>query len=160
MNYRIVFSIELIGVIDRSRVIAALADNPLFFARFHVALEGTIIVANHATDWVKETIADVVSAGFDEAGSFDVVHDKRLAIRSDTLEHLSVELAILLSRIVPILILERQVVIEEIVARDELSTVPLGDISTLYIERAASVISKTVSELRRQVMLGKLTPLG
>ena len=159
MNYRIVVSIELIGVIDRSRVIAALADNPLFFARFHVALEGTIIVANHATDWVKETIADVVSAGFDEAGSLDVVHDKRLAIGSDTLEHFSVELAILLSRIVPILILERKVVVEEIVARDELSTVPLGDISTLYIVRRNS-ISKTVSELRSQVIFGKLTPLG
>ena len=80
---------------------------------------------------VKEAVTDIVSTRWNQTRALNVVDDESFAVGSDALQDFSVKTPILLCAVVPVLILEGQVVVEEVVARDELSTVPLRNISAL-----------------------------
>ena len=127
----VILAIQLRGVVHLTRVISALAEDPLLLSSFHVPLEGAIIVANHLLDRVVEAIADVVSACWNQARSLNIVNDEGFAVGADTLEHLCVEAAILLCAVCPLFVLIGQVIVEEVASLDELATVPLGNISSL-----------------------------
>lgn len=116
MDDGIIFTIEVLLVL--SWVIAALANDPLFFAWLHISFERAIVVTNHALDRIIETIADIIGSCRDQTWSLNIVHDQSLAIWANTLKHLSVEAAVALRTVLPVLVLEWQVVIEEVVARN------------------------------------------
>ena len=80
---------------------------------------------------IKEAISDVIGACRYKARTFDIVDDERFSIGADALQDLGVEATVLLSAVVPVIRLEWQVIVEEVVTRDELSTVPLGNVATL-----------------------------
>ena len=112
----VILSSEFIRVCVLVRVIPALTDDPLLFAGLHVALEAAIVVADHAAHRVEKAIADVVGARWDQPGALNVVHEQRLAVRSDALEHFSVEASVTLGRIIPICLLEGQIVVEKVIS--------------------------------------------
>ena len=112
-------------------IITAFAHDPFLFADLHVSLEGSIIIANHALKRIVKTVTDIVCARWNQAGTFDIVYDERFALGTDAFQDLCVEATIFLCAVSPILVLEWQVIIEEIIARYELASVPFCDISTL-----------------------------
>ena len=128
------------GAIERLRVLVALwvitafADDPFLFANLHVSLEGSVVITNHALQGIIKTVADVVRASWNQAWTLDVVDDEGFALRTNALQHLCVEATVLLCAVGPVLVLVWQVVIEEIVARNELATIPFCDISTLKLD--------------------------
>ena len=133
LNNGIRFSIKLLLVL--SWVIAALADNSFFLTRFHVSFERAIVVANHAFDWIVKSIANIVCRRRDETWSLDVIDDKSFAIWADTLENFGVEATISLGAVLPVFVLEGQIIVEEIVAGYEFATVPFRDVFTLKIAK-------------------------
>ena len=112
-------------------VITAFAHDPFLFADLHVSFKGSIIIANHALKRIIKTVTDIVCARWDQAWAFDIVYDERLAFRTDAFQYLCVEASIFLCAVSPVLVLIWQVVIEEIIARYELASIPFCDISTL-----------------------------
>ena len=121
-----------VGVISEfTRLISALFSDPLLLARQQVPLELTIVSADDALGGIVETVADIIRALVNRHGSVHLVAEQREAIGTQTLQLLSVETPILDRAVVPFLVLELQVVVEEVLALDELSTVPLGNILTL-----------------------------
>ena len=131
LNNAVVLAVQLSWVLHLTWVISALAQDPLLLASFHVPFEGAVIVANHLLDRVIETIANVVCTRGNKAWSLDVIDDESFAVGANTLEHLSVEAAILLCAVGPFFVLIRQVVVEEIAALDKLATIPFGNVPSL-----------------------------
>ena len=121
-------------IIVDSWVVTALVENPLFFTWSEFSLELTIILANHALQRVIVAISEVICAFRNSLRSLDVIRDECKSIRTETFENLSVETSILLCRIGPVLVLEFEVVIEEVVAFNELSSVPLCDVTSLITD--------------------------
>ena len=97
-------------------VITAFANDPFLFANLHVSLERSIIIANHAFKRIIKTVTDIVCARRNQARTLDIVDDERLALGTDAFQHLCVEASVFLCAVCPILVLEWQVVIEEIIA--------------------------------------------
>ena len=115
-------------------VVTALVENPLFLAWSEFSLELTIVLADHALQRVVVAITEVICALWDSLRSLDVIGNKCQSIWTETFENLSVEASILLCRIGPVLVLEFEVVIEEVVAFNELSSVPFGDVTPLITD--------------------------
>jgi len=118
-------------VIVDAWVVTALVENPLFFAWSKFSFELTVVLADHALQWIIVTITEVVCSLRNSLWSLNVVRDQSQSIWAETLENLSVETSVLLSRVGPVLVFEFEVVIEEVVSFDELSFVPFGDVTAL-----------------------------
>lgn len=121
------------GVVFKfTRLVGAFIDDPLLFLNGDLTLLLACVVADYSFGRVVVAISHVVSALRNTHGSFLTVNEKRFASRSHTVfNNFSVESAIVSLRVGPLLILELQGVVEEILAFDELSTVPLGDVASL-----------------------------
>ena len=123
-------------------VVSAFADDPLLLTRLHIPLEGAVVVANHTLDWIVKSIANIVCSGGNQTWTFNVVDDEGLALRANTLQHLSVETTITLCAILPIFVLKWQIIIEEVVAGYKLPFIPFGDISTLKIAKVSKKLDQ------------------
>lgn len=81
--------------------------------------ELAVILANNPLDRVVEAISDIVGAFRDLLRTVNLVGHQRFAVRAEIVRaHLSVEAAILEGAVVPVLVLELQVVVEEVVPLD------------------------------------------
>ena len=97
-----------------------------------VTLEFSIVLANDPLSWIIVTISNIVGSLGYALWSIDVVANQSLSIWSETFEDLSVVPPILYGAVVPLFIFELQVIVEEVLALNELAAVPLGDIFTLW----------------------------
>lgn len=123
-------------------VVATLLYNPFFFADVQLSQELAVILANNPLNRVVEAVSNIVGAFRDLLRTFRVVGHQRFAVGPEVVRaHLSVEAAVLAGAVVPVLVLELQVVVKEVVSLDELAAVPLGHITSLI---------KRVSYKRRQ----------
>lgn len=118
-------------VIVDARVVTALVEDPLFFAGSKLSLELPVVLADHALEWIIVAVPKVIGSLRDSLRSLNVVRDQSQAIWTETLEDFSVETSVLLGRVGPVLVFELEVVIEEVVAFNELTFVPLGDVTAL-----------------------------
>lgn len=112
-------------------VVSALLSDPLLLPGLEVTLELTIVLAYDPLGRVVETITDIVSAFRDMLEAINVVANECFAIRPESLHLLGVESPILNGTVVPLLVLELQVIVEEVFSGDELAPVPLGNIAAL-----------------------------
>ena len=114
-------------------IISTLVENPLFFTWRQFSLELTVISANHPLQWIIVAISEVISSFRNSLGSLDIVRDKSQTVWTKTFENLSVETSIFVCGIAPILVLEFQIVIEEVVSLNKLASVPLCNVTSLQI---------------------------
>ena len=122
-------------ILELSGIVSTLFRDPLFLPRLQVALEIPIIFAYDPLRRIIEAVTDIVRSLRDVLETIDIVTDESLAIRSQTLHLLSVESPILYGAIVPLLVLELKIIVEEVLARDQLSSVPFGNVPTLHTNR-------------------------
>ena len=118
-------------VIVDTWVVTALVEDPLFLAWSKLPLELPVVLADHAFEWIIVAVSEVISALGDSLGSLDIVRDQSQAVWTETLQDFSVETSVLLGRVGPVLVLELEFVIEEVVSFNELTFVPFGDVTAL-----------------------------
>jgi len=118
-------------VIVNLRVVTALIEDPFFFARVGLTHELPVIFANHVFLRIIVPVAQIIRALRNFARPVNIVHQKCLAVGPQSLENLGVETSVPLRRIGPLLVLVLQIVIEEIFAFNQLSSVPLRNVTTL-----------------------------
>lgn len=123
-------SVEVGVVLELARVVAALLGHPLLLTGIQVSLELAVVFANYSLCRIVEAIAYVIGS-FRNILSTDIVADERHSVGTKPLELFSVESPILDCAVVPFLVLELEVVVEEVLAFDQLATVPLCDVATL-----------------------------
>ena len=115
-----------------TRLIGALVNDPLLFLDGDFTLLLTRVVADYPFGRVVVAITYIVSALWNPHRSLLAIDEKRFASRSHTvLNNFSVESTVISLRVGPLLVLELKSVIEEILAFNELATVPLGNIASL-----------------------------
>ena len=105
-------------VIENSWEVARLLSDPLLLAGLEVALELSVVFADDSFCWVIKAISDVVGSLRNCFRSVDIVTNKGLTIRPETLELFSVESSVLNGAVVPFSVLELKIVIEEVLSFD------------------------------------------
>lgn len=118
-------------VLELSWVVSALLRDPLFLAGLEVALELAVILADDSLRRVVEAISDVICSLRNVLETIDIVTNEGFAIRSEALHLLRVESPVLNCAVVPLLVFKLQVIIEEVLTLNELSPIPLSNITTL-----------------------------
>ena len=124
-------AVQMGVILELSGVVPTLLCDPLLFSCLQIALEVAIVLADNSLGRVVETIADIICSLWNVLKSIDIVTDKSFAVRSEPLHLLRIESPILYSAIVPLLVLELEIIVEEVLARDELSSIPFSNISAL-----------------------------
>ena len=118
-------------VLELARVVATLLSHPLLLASVQVTFELSIVFANYSLRWIVEAITNIIGAFRDILWTPDIVADERHSIRAESLKLFSIESSILDRTIVPLLVLELQVVVEEVLSFDQFTTIPLRYVATL-----------------------------
>ena len=121
-------------------IVSALVENPLLFTWRQFSLELTVISANHPLQWIIVAISEVISSFRNSLGSLDIVRDQGQTVWTKTFENLSVETSIFVCGIAPILVLEFQVVIEEVISLNKLASIPLCNVTSLQIWSTSNTI--------------------
>ena len=128
------------------RVVARLLNDPLLLLGVELALELARVFEDGALARVVVTVPDVVGALGDVLRTADVVRDQSQSVRAQTLELLGVEPTILDRAVVPLRLScgvrcvrsELKLVVEEVLAFNELAAVPLGDVAaTMRVNEGA-----------------------
>ena len=123
------------------RIVSTLLEDDQLFAWVNVSLKTRIVLANNSLYGIIVAISNIISALRNSLRTLDVVGDQSETIRTQTLQHFSVELAIVVCAVVPwffcLLIFANvfKVVIEEILTFDKLASVPLGNVTTLKSDK-------------------------
>ena len=97
----------------------------------HFTLFVAAVVADETFCGIEVAISDVVRALRNALGTIYVINKERLAVRSEPLRVLSEEAAIASRGVLPLLFMKFKLVVEEVLAFDELSAVPLGNVLAL-----------------------------
>jgi hypothetical protein len=128
------------------RVVARLLNDPLLLLGVELALELARVFEDGALARVVVTVPDVVGALGDVLRTADVVRDQGQTVGAQTLEFLGVEPTILDRAVVPLGLSrgvrgvrsELKLVVEEVLAFNELAAVPLGDVAaTMRVNKGA-----------------------
>ena len=128
------------------RVVARLLNDPLLLLGVELALELARVFEDGALARVVVTVPDVVGALGDVLRTADVVRDQGQTVRAQALELLGVEPTILDRAVVPLGLSrgvrgvrsELKLVVEEVLAFNELAAVPLGDVAaTMRVNKGA-----------------------
>ena len=121
------------GVVFKlARLVGAFIDDPLLFLDSDFLFLCSVVVTDDSFSRIIVAFSDIVSSLRNAHRSLLTVNKESLASGSHTIFHrFSVEATIVSLRVGPILVLELQGIIEEVVAFDELTAVPLGDIASL-----------------------------
>ena len=123
------------------RIVSTLLEDDQFFTRVDVSLETRIVLANNSLYGIIVAISNIISALRNSLGTLDVVGDQGEAIRAQTLQHFSVELAVVVCAVVPwfvcLLVFANvfKIIVEEVLTFDELASVPLGNVTTLKSDK-------------------------
>ena len=112
-------------------VVSALVEDPLLLLGSNLLLEVVIVLADYLLDGVVVAIANVVRSLRNSLLSLNVIGNKSESIGSESLEDLSVELSVFIGVVGPLLFLEFEVVVEEVLAFDQLPTVPFCNVTAL-----------------------------
>lgn len=131
LNDLVLGAVQVRVIVKLPRVVPTLLGNPLLLAGLEVALELAVVLADDALGRVVEAVSNVVRAFRDVLEAIDVVANERFAIGSQALHLLGVESPVLNRAVIPLLVLELKVIVEEVFAVDELSAVPLRHVFTL-----------------------------
>ena len=106
----------MVVILELTRVVAALLSDPGLFTWFKVSLELTIVLADDSLGWIVKPVTDVIGSFWNVFESIDVVANESLTIWSESLHLLCIESPILNSTVIPLFVLELQVIIEEVFA--------------------------------------------
>lgn len=119
-------------VFELARLVGAFIDDPLLLLDSDFLFLCSVVVTDNSFSRIVVAFSDIVSSLRNAHGSLLAVNEESLASRSHTIFHrFSVESTIVSLRVGPLLVLELQGIIEEVLAFDELAAVPLGDIASL-----------------------------
>lgn len=126
-------------ILEQPWVVTGLLRDPLLLAWVQISLELAVVLADDSFGWIVEPIANIVGALGNGFGSVDIVTNQCLAIRSETLELLGVKPPILDGAVVPFFVFELEVVVEVVLALNQLALVPFCNVATLITETVTSI---------------------
>jgi hypothetical protein len=122
-------------------LISAFLNDPLLFTFIEISLVVTVVLTDHALDRIIVSISDIVGSLGYFPWTFNVVGEKGQSVGSAcALADLCVELSIFVSAVLPLFLLLGglllaveilEVVVEEILAIDQFSSIPLGNVTPL-----------------------------
>ena len=127
-------AVEVRVVLELPWVVPALLCDPLLLSWLELALELAVVLANDSLGRIVEAVADIVGTLRYMLKAINIVAYQRLAVGPQALHLLRVEASVLDRAVVPLLVFELEVIIEEVLARDQLSSVPFGNVTTLKFE--------------------------
>ena len=127
-------AVEVRVVLELPWVVPALLCDPLLLSWLELALELAVVLANDSLGRIVEAVADIVGTLRYMLKAINVVTYQRLAVGPQALHLLRVEASVLDRAVVPLLVFELEVIIEEVLAGDQLSSVPFGNVTTLKFE--------------------------
>ena len=127
-------AVEVRVVLELPWVVPALLCDPLLLSWLELALELAVVLANDSLGRIVEAVTDIVGTLRYMLKAINIVAYQCLAVGPQALHLLRVEASVLDRAVVPLLVFELEVIIEEVLARDQLSSVPFGNVTTLKFE--------------------------